>query len=205
MMNTIKLFSLSRLFTSVFSFRSSVSKNPENWNAEELINWFQSGDWRHGWNISPDESINKLELATQFFKNRKLWEKAFNFLRTTNLEKIEKGRYELNGKELYVIVDEYITKNEQDTNFEAHRRYADIQYLVLGKEKIGITDVKNSLEITPYDNLKDIIFLTAEQNNYRIASSDRFFVFFPEDAHRPCVKVDENIKIRKVVVKVKVN
>jgi len=121
------------------------------------------------------------------------------------LRVIDKGRYELKGKELYVIVDEYITKNEQDTNFESHRMYTDIQYLVYGEEKIGITDVKNTTEITPYDNSKDIIFLAAEQNNYRKALSDRFFVFFPGDAHRPCVKVDENINVRKVVLKLKVN
>jgi len=204
-MNTSILSSLIRLGTSVFSFCSSVSKNPEDWSEVELFSWFHSGDWRHGWNMIPDESINKLVLATQYYKKKELWKKGFTFLKTTNLEKIDKGRYELKGKELYVIVDEYITKNEQDTNFESHRMYTDIQYLVYGEEKIGITDVKNTTEITPYDNSKDIIFLAAEQNNYRKALSDRFFVFFPGDAHRPCVKVDENINVRKVVLKLKVN
>ncbi|HUX59516.1 MAG TPA: YhcH/YjgK/YiaL family protein [Bacteroidales bacterium] len=106
---------------------------------------------------------------------------------------------------MYVIVDEYINRNEEDSAFEAHRRYIDIQHIVEGEEKIGISALENTKEITPYDNLKDIIFLTAKQNNYRIASHEKFFVFSPEDAHRPCVKTSENIRIRKVVVKIMVD
>jgi YhcH/YjgK/YiaL family protein len=65
--------------------------------------------------------------------------------------------------------------------------------------------LKVSSEITSYDNSKDIIFLSAEQNNYRIATPERFFVFFPDDAHRPCVRIDENSIVRKIVVKIRVN
>jgi YhcH/YjgK/YiaL family protein len=187
----------------VFSCNQPVSKNPKNWNEKELEKWFQSGEWKLGWNISPDQSINKKKLANQFFKNRERWEKAFNFLKTNNLEKISIGRYELEGANLFVNVDEYTTKNEEDCRFEAHREYIDIQYLVYGEEKIGITTLGNTIEIIPYDSIKDITFLTAEQNNYRIASPDKFFVFFPEDAHQPCVKTDENTKVRKVVVKIR--
>lgn len=181
-----------------------ASKNPENWKECKLNKWFQKGDWRLKWNIIPDESINKTELAIQFFKNRELWEKAFNFLKTSDLKKIKTGKYELEGNDMYVIVDEYITKNEENSDFEAHRRYIDIQYIIEGEEKIGISKLENTKEITAYDNFKDIIFLTAKQNDYRIASHERFFVFFPEDAHRPCVKTSDNIRIRKVVVKIRI-
>lgn len=201
-MNIKSILSLFRIFTEPFSFTKPASKNPENWNEKELLKWFNSGKWKLGWDIVPDESINKKELAIQFFKNRGLWEEAFNFLKTNNLEKISVGKNELKGKDLYVNVDEYTTLNEEDSVFEAHRRYIDIQYIVYGEEKIGISPLENTKEITPYDNFKDISFLTAKQNNYRIASNERFFVFFPEDAHRPCVKIGENIKIRKVVVKI---
>lgn len=194
-----------RAFYSSFSSRWPASKNPNIWSEKKLIKWFNSGNWKLDWDIFPDESINKNELAIQVFRNRELWKKSFEFLKNTNLNEICNGRHELQGKDLYVLVDEYITKNESDTNFEAHRIYADIQYLVHGKEKIGVADLKDTREITSYDNLKDIIFLCAEQNNYRIASPERFFVFFPDDAHRPCVKIDENNNVRKVVIKIKVN
>jgi hypothetical protein len=44
-----------------------------------------------------------------------------------------------------------------------------------------------------------------KKNNYRIATPERFFVFFPDDAHRPCVRIDENSIVRKIVVKIRVN
>lgn len=204
-MNTKTLSSKIRTFTESFSFNNPASKKPENWNEKKLNKWFHKGEWRLEWNIIPDESINKTKLAIQFFKNRELWEIAFNFLKTSNLIKIGTGKYELEGKDLYVIVDEYTTRNEEDSSFEAHRRYIDIQYIVDGEEKIGIAALENTKEITPYDNFKDITFLTSNQNNYRIASPERFFVFFPEDAHRPCVKTSENIRIRKVVVKIRID
>lgn len=192
------------LFAMVPSCTNPASINPVNWNERELEKWFQTGEWKLGWDISPDQSINKKELAIKFFENRERWEKAFNFLKTSNLEKISIGRYELDGANLFVNVDEYTTKNEEDSRFEAHREYIDIQYLVSGEEKIGITALSSTTEIIPYDCLKDIAFLHSEQNNYHVALPDRFFVFFPEDAHRPCVKTDENSKVRKVVIKIKI-
>ena len=45
-----------------------ASFNPDNWNGKKLNKWFQKGEWRLEWNIIPDESINKTELAIQFFK-----------------------------------------------------------------------------------------------------------------------------------------
>jgi YhcH/YjgK/YiaL family protein len=192
------------LFAMAFSCTHPASRNPENWNERELEKWVHAGEWKYGWEIFPDQTINKKELAIRFFENRERWEKAFNYLKTNNLEKISIGRHELDGADLFVNVDEYTTKNEEDTRFEAHREYIDIQYLVYGEEKIGIAALSNTTEIIPYDSLKDITFLHSEQNNYHVASPDRFFVFFPNDAHRPCVKTDENSKVRKVVVKIKI-
>lgn len=138
-------------------------------------------------------------------KNRERWEKAFEFLKTNDLKNMKLGRYELHGDNLFVNVDEYTTKDEEDARFEAHKKYADIQYLVSGEEKIGIAIMKNTAEIIPYDSLKDIAFYTSNEFNYRLASPSTFFVFFPEDAHRPCVKIDKNTKVRKVVVKVRID
>lgn len=204
-MKSSTIFYFLILFAMSLSCSYPASKNPKDWNERELEKWVQTGEWKLGWDISPDQSINKKELAIKFFENRERWEKAFNYLKTNNLEMISIGRHELDGANLFVNVDEYTTRNEENSRFEAHREYIDIQYLVYGEEKIGIIDLGNTTEIIPYDSLKDVTFLTAKQNNYRTASPDRFFVFFPGDAHRPCVKTDENSKVRKVVVKIRIN
>lgn len=189
----------------ILSCSNSPSNKTEDWSQKEINKWFEDGKWLGGWTITPDVSINKTEFKSQYFKNPGRWKRAFEFLEKNNLDSLKTGRFELDGNNLFVNVDEYITKNEEDSRFEAHKRYADIQYLVHGEEKIGIIALKNTKEIVPYNSLKDISFFTAPQNNYRLANPEKFFVFFPEDAHRPCVKTAENSNVRKVVVKVRID
>ncbi len=186
------------------SCNSKKDKTPDQWSEGELTEWFSSGEWKRGWEATPDESINQREFAIQYSQNPQRWEKAFQFLSEQDLMKLELGRHELEGADLYVNVDEYISRNEEDVLFEAHKKYADIQVLVSGKERIGVLPLDSTTVAVPYDGEKDILFLTAEAENYRIAEPDRFFLFFPGDAHRPTVKNTENILVRKVVVKVRI-
>jgi YhcH/YjgK/YiaL family protein len=194
---------ISIVLCSITSCHSSSSDNPENWGPEELAGWFRSSEWKSGWKVPPDKSVNAKELACQVFKNKKRWGKAFLFLKTNDLKNLKPGKYELEGDSLFVNVSVYPTKNEEDVNFEAHRKYADIQYVVSGKERIGVVPLSKAEVIVPYDDAKDAAFLKAEKNNFRIANPERFFVFFPDDAHRPSIKVDDNELVNKIVIKVK--
>ena len=181
------------------------SKTPDQWSEKELTEWFNSGEWKQGWDSRPDESVNQKEFARLYYENTERWNKAFQFLSEQNLAELKTGRYELEGTELFVNVDEYVSRNEEDVLFEAHKKYADIQVVVSGEEKIGVLPLKNTTVSIPYDEEKDIMFLTTEEENYCIAEPGTFFLFFPEDAHRPTVKAAENIPVRKVVVKVMIN
>jgi YhcH/YjgK/YiaL family protein len=153
--------------------------------------------------IKPDDSVSEQEFIQQYEAHSERWEKAFAFIRDTDLKSIAKGRHELEGNDLYASIDEYTTKNEEDARFEAHRKYADIQYVISGEEIIGILPLDKTEMTTPYNAEKDICFLKSSMNHYRHATPDRYFIFFPHDAHRPCVKKDDNTPVRKVVVKVK--
>jgi YhcH/YjgK/YiaL family protein len=147
---------------------------------KKIEEWFYKGDWKQGWDALPDESVNQIEFVRLYFLNLKRWNKAFQFLSYKNLADLEKGKYELEGTELYVIIDEYVTWNEEDVLFEAHKKYADIQVLISGKEKIGVLPLKSTSIVKPYDEEKDIMFLTADEDNYRIATPGKFFLFFPK-------------------------
>ncbi|RIH64262.1 DUF386 domain-containing protein [Mariniphaga sediminis] len=193
------------LVIMIAACNQSKKVNPENWDEKELNEWYAKGEWREEWEVQPDETVDRKEMAVQYFKNSQRWQKAFTFLKNEDLAALSPGRYELEGADLFINVDEYVTRNEEDTRFEAHQKYADIQYLVTGEEKIGVTPLENTSVTEPYDGEKDVAFFEAEQNNYRLANSEKFFVFFPDDAHRPCLKSGENGKVRKVVVKVRIN
>lgn len=179
--------------------------NPENWTPEEVNSWFEKQEWLNGWQVQPDESINKRSLAIQYFKNKKHWDQAFAFLKNSDLKNIPLGKQELDGDSLFVSVDEYVTKDKKDTRFESHKKYIDIQYIIEGEEMMGLAPLDKMDEVTePYNAKKDIAFYQYDGGEYITATPKNFVLFFPADAHRPSMKVNENLKVRKIVVKMMV-
>lgn len=181
------------------------SRNEGNSTARDsaVENWIEKGIWRQGWEVNPDQSLDTAEFHSRYSANPARWEKAFAFLAATDLANKEPGRYEIDGEQIYAIVQEYTGKAEADTKFEAHKKYADIQYVIKGREQIGVRPLASVEEIEPYDDEKDIAFFSSAENNYRPASPDNFFIFFPDDSHRPSVKASDGEQVKKVVVKVK--
>jgi YhcH/YjgK/YiaL family protein len=204
-MKKIALFFI--LVSGIISFSGcKSSKNPAGWSAGEIDNWFEKKEWLNGWNVTPDASINKKELVTYYFKNRERWDKAFAFLKENDLSKLEVRRYDIDGDNLYAIVSEYMTKNEEDTKFEAHRKYIDIQYVINGTEQMSISPLSDRKEeLVPYDPAKDVEFMTVNNTTSYEATPEKVFIFFPSDIHRPSVKIGENKNVRKVVVKLRID
>lgn len=190
-------------FTGIFGRVNG--QDPSKWSNKEIDNWFEKKEWLQGWNITPDGSINRKEFAVSYFKNKERWDRAFVFLKNTDLSKLEVKRYDIDGDNLYASVMEYVTKNEEDAKFEAHRKYIDIQYVISGIEEMGVAPLSSLKEVTvPYDAAKEVGFMTVNGAKFYQASPERFFIFFPSDIHRPGVKVGQNSQVKKIVVKVKI-
>ena len=182
------------------------NSDPSAWSAQKTDKWFEKGDWLNGWQVQPDQSINRKAFAISYFRNKERWDKAFIFLKSSDLTTLELKRYDIDGDNLYAPVSEYLTKNEEDARYEAHQKYIDIQYVVSGKELIGVAPMSQKKDVlAAYDSTKDIEFLTVTGGENRPALPDKFFIFFPDDAHRPGLKDGENSPVRKVVVKVKID
>lgn len=204
-MKTILLIFVIMTSLSILS-GCSGDADPVRWSSKKTDKWFENGDWLNGWQVKPDQSVNRRAFAISYFKNKERWDRAFDFLKSNDLSRLELRRYDIDDNNLYAPVSEYLTKNEEDARYEAHQKYIDIQYVVNGKELIGIAPISQKKDILePYDSTKDIEFLTVTGGENRLAMPDRFFIFFPEDAHRPGLKDMENSPVRKVVVKVKVD
>jgi biofilm protein TabA len=204
---------MKKIFTSIMLMISllglSGSKNapdPSTWSNRKIDKWFMKKEWTGGWTITPDASINKREFAVAYFKNKERWDKAFKFLLNNDLSKLETKRYDIDGDNLFATVSEYLSKNEETTNFEAHRKYIDIQYVISGTEIMNVAPLSSVNEvITPYDGSKDIEFIKVNNMTNNKATQSNFFIFFPGDAHRPGIKDKSNSTVRKVVIKVKVD
>jgi YhcH/YjgK/YiaL family protein len=190
-------------FLSITGCKSST--DPVNWSSSKIDSWIEKGDWLNGWSVKPDGSVNRKEMATYYYKNRERWDNAFNYLKSTDLSKLEPKRYDIDGNNLYALVSEYVTKNEEDAKFETHQKYIDIQYVISGAEQMSIAPMSMKNEIlTPYDATKDVEFMTVTKSSSYNAGPDRFFVFFPSDIHRPSVKIGENSQVKKIVLKLKI-
>jgi len=180
--------------------------DPSTWNDKQIDKWFEKSDWLNGWQVKPDESINRKMLAVSYFKHKDRWDKAFLFLRDHDLKTMEIKRYDIDSDNLYAPISEYYTKKDADARYEAHKTYADIQYVISGKELIGITgmdDIKEMLE--SYDASRDIMFMSVNTNKNSQADPGKFFIFFPDDVHRPGLRDGDSTLVRKIVVKVKLD
>jgi len=204
MKNSLLILIVMVSMTGLYS--CSGSSDPAGWSSGKIDSWFEKGEWLGGWKVVPDESINRKSFAISYFSNRERWDKAFAFLRENDLSSLELKRYDIDGDNVYAPVSEYLTKNEEDARYEAHRAYIDIQYVVSGKELIGVAPLSaRVVELEPYKEANDIEFFTVSGGENRLATPSRVFIFFPEDAHRPGLKDAENSPVRKVVVKIRVN
>ena len=145
--------------------------------------------------------VDNLENCEKYYDLHNGIKSAFEFFKTHNLADFEPGSYKIDGDNLYVNVNEYETKEEQ--KLEAHRKYIDIQIMLSGKEFMGYTNVKNTKPTTSYDEGKDIIFLSGDTDKI-LADTTNFFIFFPQDAHRPSLCAVNPNNVKKAVFKVKI-
>ena len=150
--------------------------------------------------------IDKLENAQFYYGFGEKFQKAFEFLQRTDLKNMGNGRYEIDGNDIYVALQDYNTKSESEGKFEAHKEYIDIQFIVTGSEKLGYGDIEHYSPITEYDKEKDIVFLAnkEKENHFVFAKENDFVIFAPQDAHMPCISINESTYVKKAVVKIKV-
>ena len=78
-----------------------------------------------------------------------------------------------------------------------------MQYVVQGAEKIEVIPIAAATETKPYDEARDVIRYDAKGKQYE-ARPGTIYIFFPQDVHRPNIKVDGIEKDKKLVLKVKV-
>jgi biofilm protein TabA len=203
MKNILKIMALTLIFGL---FGCKDSNDPSKWTDKQVNKWYEKGEWLNGWQVKPDESINRRKIAISYFQHKERWDKAFLFLRDHDLSKMENKRYDIDGDNLYAPVSEYYSKKDEDVNYETHQKYIDVQYVISGKELIGITTTDDIKEvIQPYDPAKDVMYMSVKQINNHKADPERFFVFFPDDVHRPGLRDGDSTLVRKVVVKVKID
>ncbi len=129
---------------------------------------------------------------------------AFAYLRSGRPATDPVGSHALDGDNLFVNVEAYTSKPIDQGRFEAHRTYADVQYVVTGSERMGYAPLDEVTEAQAYDPETDAAFFTGGGVMLQVPAGT-FAVFMPQDAHMPCIADGDPARVRKVVVKVRVN
>lgn len=172
------------------------------WTKKQAAQWYGAQEWLQGSPLKPHAATDKEEFARQYQANKPGWDKAFAFLKETDLSSLTPGRFAIDGENVYAIVTEGPAKEADQARWESHRNYNDIHYVVKGKEKIGLAPVSSARLTDAYDPAKDIMFYTAEGKMY-LAEPGTFFIVSPRDAHRPGIKADGDEVVKKVVIKIR--
>lgn len=134
------------------------------------------------------------------------WQEAFNFLEKATPD-LADGKHHLRGADLFAIVMGYQTQPAETSELEAHRRYLDIQMLLIGREGAACHNLADLQVLQPYDPATDAeLYLVPPVAPARfVLTPGSFLAFFPHDAHMPCLTLDHGPEpVRKVVVKVAV-
>ena len=126
------------------------------------------------------------------------------FVERVEKENLEDGRYELQGDNLFALLQSYVTKNIEDVRMESHKIYSDLQYIVSGEEYIYWTPV-DELEVeedrTPDADI--VFYKNCPDKGSNYLTAGMFGVYFPWDGHRPSVAAGEPAPIKKIVFKFK--
>ena len=127
---------------------------------------------------------------------------GLKFLQEGNVSELLPSTIELDGKNVYAMIQHYDTKPKAQGTWEAHRKYIDIQYVAEGQELMGYANLGH-LDAGPYNDEKDYLLLKGE-GSYILMRPGTFVILAPQDAHIPQVAVDVPQPVKKVVVKVAV-
>jgi len=149
--------------------------------------------------------VDKIENAKLYTGLSESIAKGLEIIRDKSVSEKEDGKYEIDGDNLFVLVQRYTTKDKEEMLFEAHKNHIDIQAILEGEETIGYALTETLGEVVqPY---KPDVTKYADPpvfTEVKLAKG-MFAILYPDDAHKPCYDYhDGKSNVHKVVVKVKI-
>lgn len=112
------------------------------------------------------------------------------------------GRYEFEGG--FFMIQEGDTTPAENGDFEAHRKYIDVQIILEGSEYVIWENISKLESSVPYDEQKEREMFKGEVvHSFRI-DEGMTWVAFPQDAHKACKDLGNKTHYLKVVMKLPV-
>lgn len=117
------------------------------------------------------------------------------------------GKYEIQGEDIFIVISSYDTMPEIEKKGEVHRKYVDIQYIFQGRELIKVANDDGNNEIhLAYKDEDDIMFYSQiKEESSLIMDIGDFAIFYPQDIHKPGCDYITKSRIRKGVIKIRLD
>ena len=148
--------------------------------------------------------FDKIKNAKLYFPLGEKFQKALQYLADTDFSSVEPGKYEIDGENVFALVQTYDTKPLSSAKWEAHKKYIDIHYVASGREKMGATEFEKVIIIEEYNADKDCALYKGD-GNFLLVDEGYFAIFYPTDVHMPGLSINIPKPVKKVVVKVSVD
>ena len=146
--------------------------------------------------------FDHIKNAHLYYALHPRFEKAFDFLKKTDIATLPAGNYEIDGEDVFVIIAHQDATPKSDIKLEVHRKFIDIQLAIDGSFPVlwkALSECKN--RAAEYDAENDFELYTDAEDFTMEISKGKFAIYFPEDAHAPLVPAKS---VHKAVVKVAV-
>ena len=145
--------------------------------------------------------IDKIENLKMYESVNPLFAKVVEFLAQNDLDKLEAGKHEIVGKDLFVNIQMAKGKTPDEAVIETHNKMIDIQIPITAAETFGYTQ-REQLPEVEYNAEKDITKIPdLAADSYVTCQPGMMAIFFPQDGHAPCIAGVPEIK--KAIFKVK--
>ncbi len=142
---------------------------------------------------------------------------AFDYLTNNDVATIDNGRYDLDGDNVFALVQRYEPKATANIIWESHRKYIDLQYIAVGHERMGhalLHDSDNTAPPTyvqqPYSDENDVtLYDPAHFAHLPLTpyTAGMFAIYYPHDIHAPSLSPTDQAateQLTKVVIKIAV-
>ena len=145
--------------------------------------------------------IDKIENLKNYASVNPLFPKVVEFIEQHDLDKLELGKHEIVGKDLFVNIQMAKGRTPAEATIETHDKMIDIQIPLSDAETFGYTQ-RDRLPKAEYNAEKDITKIPdLAADSYITCQPGEMAIFFPQDGHAPCIAGVPEIK--KAIFKVK--
>lgn len=145
--------------------------------------------------------FGNIQNVNRYYGLSKHLNKALDYMVATDFSAMEAGRYDVDGDNVFAMVQHYQTKPARENLWEAHRNYVDVQFMVAGKELFGYAKLEDLTPCSDYDSQGDGQAFQGTGTWLPMVAGD-FAVVWPEDGHMPRCTLEQDENVVKVVIKV---